>query len=76
MALRDMRGAPPRRFHPELTVAAVVEREGAYLMVEERVAGRLVLNQPAGHVEPGEMLAAAVVREAWRKLPGISYRRP
>ncbi|MEO7385787.1 MAG: NUDIX hydrolase [Gammaproteobacteria bacterium] len=50
--------------HPELTVAAVVEQNGRFLMVEERVAGRLVLNQPAGHVEPGETLADAVIREA------------
>ena len=50
--------------HPELTVAAVVERNGRFMLVEERVSGRLVLNQPAGHVEPGETLAEAVVREA------------
>ncbi len=50
--------------NPELTVAAVVERNGRYMLVEERVSGRLVLNQPAGHVEPGESLAEAVVREA------------
>jgi len=49
---------------PELTVAAVVERRGRFLVVEERVGGRLVLNQPAGHVEAGETLLAAVVREA------------
>ena len=50
--------------HPELTVAAVVERNGRFMLVEERVSGHLVLNQPAGHVEPGESLADAVVREA------------
>lgn len=49
---------------PELTVAAVIERNGRFMLVEERVGGRLVLNQPAGHVEPGESLASAVVREA------------
>ncbi|MBN8280574.1 MAG: NUDIX hydrolase [Gammaproteobacteria bacterium] len=49
---------------PELTVAAVVQRQGRYLLVEERVTGRLVLNQPAGHVEAGESLEAAVIREA------------
>lgn len=49
---------------PELTVAAVVERHGRFLLVEEQVGGRLVLNQPAGHVEAGETLLAAVVREA------------
>lgn len=50
--------------HPELTVAAVIEQNGRFMMVEERVSGRLVLNQPAGHVEPGETLAEAVIREA------------
>jgi 8-oxo-dGTP pyrophosphatase MutT (NUDIX family) len=48
---------------PELTVAAVVERRGRYLLVEERIDGHLVLNQPAGHVEVGETLQVAVVRE-------------
>lgn len=51
-------------FRPSVTVAAVVERDGRFLMVEERVAGRLVLNQPAGHLEAGESLVEAVVREA------------
>jgi 8-oxo-dGTP pyrophosphatase MutT (NUDIX family) len=50
--------------HLELTVAAVVEVRGRFMVVEERVGGRLVLNQPAGHVEAGESLAAAVIREA------------
>lgn len=50
--------------HPELTVAAVVERHGRFMLVEEHVGGQLVLNQPAGHVEDGESLAAAVIREA------------
>lgn len=48
---------------PELTVAAVVEQQGRFLIVEERVARRLVFNQPAGHVEEGEDLLDAVVRE-------------
>lgn len=46
-----------------LTVAAVVERHGRYLVVEELAGGREVINQPAGHVEPGESLRDAVVRE-------------
>ena len=49
---------------PHVTVAAVGEREGRFLMVEESVDGRLVLNQPAGHLEDGETLLAAVIREA------------
>ena len=63
------------RFNPEVTVAAIAERDGRFLLVEERVAGRLVLNQPAGHLEDGETLIAAVIREAreetaWRFHPG------
>jgi 8-oxo-dGTP pyrophosphatase MutT (NUDIX family) len=48
---------------PHLTVAAVIEQDGRYLFVEESINGRLVLNQPAGHVEPGESLIDAAVRE-------------
>ncbi len=46
-----------------LTVAAVIERGGRFLCVEERVDGALRVNQPAGHLEPGESLTEAVVRE-------------
>ena len=61
-------------WNPEVTVAAIVEHEGRFLMVEELIGGRLVLNQPAGHLEDGETLIDAVVREtreetAWRFLP-------
>jgi 8-oxo-dGTP pyrophosphatase MutT (NUDIX family) len=48
---------------PSATVAAVIEREGRFLLVEERIDGRLVLNQPAGHLDPGESLVAACRRE-------------
>jgi 8-oxo-dGTP pyrophosphatase MutT (NUDIX family) len=48
---------------PDLTVAAIVERDGNFLMVEERVGNRLVFNQPAGHVERGEQIIDAVIRE-------------
>jgi 8-oxo-dGTP pyrophosphatase MutT (NUDIX family) len=48
---------------PSVTVAAVIERNGKFLLVEERIDGRLVLNQPAGHLDPGESLAAACTRE-------------
>lgn len=59
---------------PEVTVAAVTMREGRFLMVEERIGGQQVLNQPAGHLEEGETLLAAVIREtreetAWRFTP-------
>ena len=60
--------------HPEVTVAAVVVRDGRFLLVEERIQGRLVLNQPAGHLEDRETLVEAAVREAreetaWRFHP-------
>ncbi len=60
-------GAP----RPRVTVATVVARDGRLLFVEEESAEGLVLNQPAGHLEPGEPLAEAAVREtleesAWR----------
>lgn len=48
----------------DVTVAAIIERDGKFLMVEERARDRLVLNQPAGHLEQGESLVAAVAREA------------
>ena len=48
---------------PDVTVAAVVERDGKFLFVEERASGRVVLNQPAGHLENGETLLEAVARE-------------
>jgi phosphatase NudJ len=48
---------------PSVTVAAVIERNGKFLFVQERISGRLVLNQPAGHLDPGESLPAACRRE-------------
>ena len=39
---------------PDITVAAIVEQEGRFLCVEERINGRTVFNQPAGHVEHGD----------------------
>jgi 8-oxo-dGTP pyrophosphatase MutT (NUDIX family) len=46
-----------------LTVAAIAERDGRFLIVQERAARRIVLNQPAGHLEDGESLVEAVIRE-------------
>jgi 8-oxo-dGTP pyrophosphatase MutT (NUDIX family) len=48
---------------PDITVAAVTEADGRFLVVEERINQRLVFNQPAGHVELGETLLEAVIRE-------------
>lgn len=50
-------------WQPDVTVATVVVRDGRFLMVEETANGRLVLNQPAGHLEPDESVLAAAVRE-------------
>lgn len=47
-----------------VTVACVVERAGRFLFVKEAVNGRLVLNQPSGHWEPGETLVEGAIREA------------
>jgi ADP-ribose pyrophosphatase YjhB (NUDIX family) len=48
---------------PAVTVATIVERDGLFLLVEEETLGGLKLNQPAGHLEPAEGLAAGAVRE-------------
>lgn len=49
---------------PHVTVAAVVQRDGKFLLVEEETESGLAFNQPAGHLEEGESLVDAVVREA------------
>jgi len=48
---------------PAVTVATIVERDGAFLLVEEMTRSGLRLNQPAGHLEAAETLADAAVRE-------------
>lgn len=48
---------------PHATVAAIIEEDGKFLMVEEMSAGKLVYNQPAGHLDPGESLLTAAIRE-------------
>jgi len=59
---------------PHATVAAIVEQNGQFLMVEENVNGKIVYNQPAGHLDPDESLVEAVIREtqeetAWLFTP-------
>ena len=51
----------------DVTVAAVIERNGSYLVVEEEAEGNVVFNQPAGHLEPGESLVEAVIRETYEE---------
>ena len=53
----------PNRWKPNVTVAAIVERAGHFLLVEEHTRDGLKLNNPAGHLDPGESPQAACVRE-------------
>ena len=53
-----------QRWRPSVTVAAVIEHDGRFLLVEEHTPEGLRLNNPAGHLEPGETPQQAVVREA------------
>ncbi len=62
------------QWRPNVTVAAVIERDGRFLLVEEETPEGLRLNQPAGHLEQGESLTDACVREtleetAWHFVP-------
>jgi phosphatase NudJ len=51
------------RWKPNVTVAAIVERDGRFLLVEEQTADGLKLNNPAGHLDPGEAPADGCARE-------------
>lgn len=48
---------------PSVTVAAVIERNGQFLLIEEETSDGIRFNQPAGHLDPNESLAEAVARE-------------
>lgn len=48
---------------PHATVATLVKRNGKFLLVEERSHGKTVFNQPAGHIEEGETIQEAAIRE-------------
>jgi ADP-ribose pyrophosphatase YjhB (NUDIX family) len=52
------------RWRPSVTVAAVIERDGRFLMIEEETTEGLRINNPAGHLEPGETPAEGCAREA------------
>lgn len=58
---------------PHVTVASIVERSGRFLVVEEGSEGQRVYNQPAGHLEPGETLLEAVIRET-REETGLCFQ--
>ncbi|MEF3193213.1 MAG: NUDIX hydrolase [Halothiobacillaceae bacterium] len=58
---------------PHATVAAVLEQDGRFLLVEERIGGKIRLNQPAGHLEEGESLIEAAVRETIEEA-GLLFR--
>jgi len=52
---------------PHVTVAAIIERDHRFLMIEEESNGQIVINQPAGHLEQGESLIDAVKRETFEE---------
>jgi 8-oxo-dGTP pyrophosphatase MutT (NUDIX family) len=60
---------------PHVTVAAVAERDGRFLMVEEETDEGIRFNQPAGHLERGETLIEAVVREALEETAHVFVPR-
>ena len=51
------------QWKPNTTVAAIIEKNEQFLLVEEEIEGKLVFNQPAGHLEKGETLIEAIKRE-------------
>jgi ADP-ribose pyrophosphatase YjhB (NUDIX family) len=51
------------RWKPNVTVAAIIEKEGRYLLIEEHTQEGLKLNNPAGHLDPGESPAQGCARE-------------
>lgn len=61
------------RWKPSVTVAAVIERGGRYLLVEEHTSQGLRLNTPAGHLEPGETPQQGAVREALEET-GLDFQ--
>jgi 8-oxo-dGTP pyrophosphatase MutT (NUDIX family) len=62
-------------WNAHVTVAAVVERAGEFLLVRERADAGIVYNQPAGHLEPGESLIEAVRRETLEETAYVFHPR-
>jgi 8-oxo-dGTP pyrophosphatase MutT (NUDIX family) len=60
-----------KRWKPSVTVAAIIEQDGRFLLVEEETSEGLKLNNPAGHLDPGESPAEGCAREA---LEETTYR--
>lgn len=58
-----MSAGQERPWKPNVTVAAIIEHDGCFLMVEEETSQGVRLNQPAGHLEAGESLIEAACRE-------------
>ena len=61
--------AMPHRWKPNVTVAAIVEHEGRFLLVEEETADGLRLNNPAGHLDPGNRPWMRASAKCWKKRP-------
>jgi hypothetical protein len=61
-------------FRPSVTVAAIIERDGRFLLIEEETSDGIRLNQPAGHLDPYESLEQAVIRECSRRPRTSSSR--
>ncbi len=62
-AAQTVAPTPKVRWKPNVTVAAVIEHEGRFLLVEEDTSDGLLLNNPAGHLDPGETPEQGVIRE-------------
>ena len=65
---------PLNYWAPHVTVAAIIHKDGKFLLVEERIANTLVINQPAGHLDNNESLVDAAIRETreetrWEFIP-------
>jgi 8-oxo-dGTP pyrophosphatase MutT (NUDIX family) len=52
---------------PSVTVAAIIERDGHFLLIEEETSDGIRFNQPSGHLDPSESLVQAVTRETWEE---------